>query len=67
MEAKRHHRPRAILDTAGAELVKLITDRESDLASGTFGVLVVLDRGLQRHVKIYEERTIDVAASTRPK
>jgi hypothetical protein len=53
----------SLLDAAKANLVSLIGDRDANLASGTFGVLIVLDRGQHRHIKIYQEQTVDLTAA----
>jgi len=47
-----------LLDAAVAELVRLISERGAESASGDFGVLVNLDRGEHRRVQVYEVRTI---------
>lgn len=59
---KRHHQN--LLDAAQAELVRLIGERDANLASGTFGVLITLDRGQHRHIKTYQEQTVDLTAVT---
>ena len=54
---KQRSRP-TLLDVAVAELVRLISERGAESASGDFGVLVNLDRGEHRRVQVYEVRTI---------
>jgi hypothetical protein len=61
-EHRRERRPESLLDAAQAALQQLIVDRGAELASGTFGVLIVLDRGNHRHVRTYQEKTVDVIA-----
>ena len=62
-EKQRRERRRVnLVDSAAVELLKLIADRDANLASGTFGVLLVMDRGVHRHIRLYQEQTIDTAA-----
>lgn len=63
-EKHRDHR-RNLLDHATAALVKLITDRDAESASGDFGVLVTMERGDHRRVRVLEEKTVMTAGGPR--
>lgn len=60
---RRERRAVSLIDPAVANLIRLIKDRGAELASGSFGVLIVLDRGQHRHIKLYQEQTIDTATA----